>query len=237
MFFDQWDSKAVTIRLVAVPANKSPVINPPLEKGLLVTHKQAHHAFEIIQGAVKYFQGKGKNDLDRFTVKIDTETTRWGVYYRKKDGVDEKFLNVQLPFNFVTKFNWRFDVSTECQISLNDEDTVVVDIQGSVFTIKRVLEEGNKNYVYFVDQAMLGKTESPQDVGGIDFNPAELNIQEQGNDIKISVPAIDLNALENMNINGFTPIIIQVVPITNLPALLGSHPSDTIASPELSLAK
>ena len=67
----------------------------------------------------------------------------------------------------------------------------------------------------------LSPAQTISDVGGIDFNPAGLNIQEQGTDIKINVPAIDIKIFENMNINGFTPVIIQIVPITNLPLILG----------------
>ncbi len=82
-----------------------------------------------------------------------------------------------------------------------------------------IKSEGGK-----VDKAMLADSQSGVDtssVGGIDLDPTDLNIQEQGTEIKINVPAIDLKTLENMNINGFTPIIIQIVPITNLPLIPG----------------
>ena len=83
-------------------------------------------------------------------------------------------------------------------------------------------------------RAMMGAAK-PSDVGGIDLNAAKLDIQEQGNDIKMNLPVIDLKAFENMNFTGFTPIIINIVPITNLPMLLGATPEEE--PQEISLAE
>jgi len=56
--------------------------------------------------------------------------------------------------------------------------------------------------------------------GGIDMNPNILNLQTQGGrfDLKIPLNFIDL---QNIRIDGFTPVIINVAPLTNLPLLLG----------------
>ena len=55
--------------------------------------------------------------------------------------------------------------------------------------------------------------------GGIDFNPANMNLSVEGDDIPLNVsPALStpLGPIE-----GIRPVIIQIVPVTNLPLLLG----------------
>ncbi len=56
--------------------------------------------------------------------------------------------------------------------------------------------------------------------GGIDLNPAllDLQIKRDGNGVPLPLP---MQPIENMHIEGFLPIIINVTPITNLPLLLG----------------
>jgi hypothetical protein len=77
------------------------------------------------------------------------------------------------------------------------------------------------------DQALLGVGEAQQvqpiqtqNVGGIDLNPAylDLQIKRDGNGVPLPV---NLQPIENMNINGFYPVIINITPATNLPLLLG----------------
>ncbi len=57
-------------------------------------------------------------------------------------------------------------------------------------------------------------------VGGIDLNPAflDLQIKRDGNGIPLPLPQ---QPIENMNIEGFVPIIINTVPVQTLPFLLG----------------
>src|SRR6185436_8782849 len=68
------------------------------------------------------------------------------------------------------------------------------------------------------DKAMIeGK---PQNVGGIDLNPAllDLQIKRDGNGIPLPLPQ---QPLQQMHIEGFVPVIINVTPIANLPVILG----------------
>jgi len=62
-------------------------------------------------------------------------------------------------------------------------------------------------------------TQATDEYGGIDLNPENLILNVQGNDIKMdfSNPQI----LNNISIDGFIPVIINVAPITNIPMLLG----------------
>ncbi|GEM_PF-6306142 len=56
--------------------------------------------------------------------------------------------------------------------------------------------------------------------GGIDFNPAllDLQIKRDGNGVPLPLPQ---QPIETMRIDGFVPIIINITPIPNLPMLLG----------------
>ena len=55
--------------------------------------------------------------------------------------------------------------------------------------------------------------------GGIDLNSNNLNLQTQGQEININIP-FDAQPMMNTPIDGFAPVIIQIVP-ANIPALLG----------------
>ncbi len=57
--------------------------------------------------------------------------------------------------------------------------------------------------------------------GGIDFTPQNLNLQTQGEGIQIPQLNIDPAELEHMDIEGFSPIIYGITPVTNLPLLIG----------------
>jgi len=55
--------------------------------------------------------------------------------------------------------------------------------------------------------------------GGINFNPEDLNLETRGGGIDI--PQVDMKQLENMQIDGFVPVIINITPVTNLMMILG----------------
>ncbi len=65
--------------------------------------------------------------------------------------------------------------------------------------------------------AMLGKRNDS--VGGIDMNPNKLDLETQGQGVDIQVP-VNLENLQNMPLEGFAPVIIQIIP-ANLPLLMG----------------
>ncbi len=83
------------------------------------------------------------------------------------------------------------------------------------------------------DSFFLGNTNNPQvsaitiapqnassEVGGIDLNPEnlELMIQNEGPAIKFD---FDPEQIKNLQFDGFLPIIMEIKPVTNLPALIG----------------
>jgi len=66
------------------------------------------------------------------------------------------------------------------------------------------------------DSVQLGQKEK---VGGINLNPNLLELQTQGQGIDFSI-LIDPQAIQRIQIDGFSPVIFQIVP-TNLPMLMG----------------
>ena len=71
--------------------------------------------------------------------------------------------------------------------------------------------------------------------GGIDLTPANLELQRQG----MGITPFDLSnqGMENIEIDGLFPVIINVMPVTNLPLLFGASAEDTTGpAKELSLA-
>jgi len=65
------------------------------------------------------------------------------------------------------------------------------------------------------DVSQLGKRD--KDLGGIDFNPNNLDLQTQGTGIQFRFIPTEL---EHMPINGFTPVIFQMTPMTNFRLLI-----------------
>ncbi|MBU1996756.1 MAG: hypothetical protein KKD07_03180 [Candidatus Omnitrophica bacterium] len=60
----------------------------------------------------------------------------------------------------------------------------------------------------------------PQEVGGIDFNPSQMNVNIQGDSLEFQIPQKFLDVPFD-RIDGFFPVIINISPITNIPLLLG----------------
>jgi len=87
--------------------------------------------------------------------------------------------------------------------------------------LKREIAEKRKeirNFDQANDAAMLN-TDNP-DYGGIDFNANNLNLKAQGDKIKFDLPA-NLQDIQPTSINGITPVIINITPITNFHLLIG----------------
>ena len=70
------------------------------------------------------------------------------------------------------------------------------------------------------DTAMVGKTP-----GGINFNPANLNLQIKHDGNGIPLPFAQ-QSIQNIRIDGLTPVIINITPVTDLPELLGLNTSE-----------
>jgi len=76
-------------------------------------------------------------------------------------------------------------------------------------------------YAEGVDLEKSSIGSSPLIKGGIDFNPNNLNLQTQGVDYNVPIDPQLLEELTSTPLDGLTPVIFQIVPVTNLPLLLG----------------
>jgi len=62
--------------------------------------------------------------------------------------------------------------------------------------------------------------QSKEDIGGIDLDSRNLDLQVQGNRIEMDFPST-YSTIDNMSVEGFLLFIIDITPITNIPLLLG----------------
>ena len=62
-----------------------------------------------------------------------------------------------------------------------------------------------------------------KNVGGIDLNPDNLDIRTHGSGMEVDIPVIDIKSFETPAFTGFTPVIIEIVPVTNFPMILGTN--------------
>nr|MBP9855424.1 DEAD/DEAH box helicase [Candidatus Omnitrophota bacterium] len=89
------------------------------------------------------------------------------------------------------------------------------------------------------DSAMISNGEQgskPQDVGGIDFNPNNINLEIKNDGKDISIP-IDEQQIQMDHIGGFTPVIINITSILNFPQVLGLKENEEDVNVEYSLSK
>ncbi|MBP9855544.1 MAG: hypothetical protein KBD53_11815, partial [Candidatus Omnitrophica bacterium] len=93
------------------------------------------------------------------------------------------------------------------------------------------MEQKTDSAIFSSEKTVNTKLETSSDVGGIDMNPNKLNIETKGAGVDLNIP-LDPKNLKSMQIEGFTPVIIQIIP-TNLPLLLGV--ADTDKEEQLSL--
>ncbi len=70
------------------------------------------------------------------------------------------------------------------------------------------------------DKSMLADGQNDFRKGGIDLNPNNMEMTESGTTIEMEIPAV-LKPLQNTEVDGFVPVIINITPINIVPFLLG----------------
>ncbi len=111
--------------------------------------------------------------------------------------------------------------------SLEDGSAVYEDspLESNVETEKSYFVKNRPvgTFVYKPQEATVAASSGVGNVGGIDLNPAGLDLETQGEDFTFNVPldpAI-LQSLQNQPLEGLSPTIVRIVPISNLPLLFG----------------
>lgn len=144
-------------------------------------------------------------------------------------------IQINLPFTAPIRIN-RSSLNVQTQNSAQEwtiattttNNLKLLEAKFNLFLIRSIIagfaindfrlptDEELKNYhtEVFKDEMMAA------DVGGIDFNPQKMDLQETGSRINFSV-STDLQYLENVQVLGIHPVIINITPVTNFPLLLG----------------
>jgi hypothetical protein len=83
------------------------------------------------------------------------------------------------------------------------------------------VEDGNWGVIYLDREGSLYRVEQTEDaLGGIDFNPAHLNLITEGEKLRIKFQ-VDPKTIQHIQIDGLTPVIINISPVLNPLMLLG----------------
>jgi len=110
-------------------------------------------------------------------------------------------------------------------IEINKEPSVLEELnydEAKDFdgTIYLVLERSNTDPAKQDPDQLTTPLDETDTKGGIDLNPRILNLQSRGENLELKVP-LNYQYLQNVQIEGFVPVINQIIPTTNLQFLLG----------------
>ncbi len=114
------------------------------------------------------------------------------------------------------------------------EDELLAEMQEEFaallkFTILKQLPDDSRTEA---DEAMT----SQDPVGGINFDADLIDLEIRGDHAPIELP-FNPDQLQQLRIDGFSPVIIQIAPVTNLPLLLGLRPDGPDSESDRSTAQ
>jgi PII-like signaling protein len=133
---------------------------------------------------------------------------------------------VQIPLAYISREHVRLTVDyVESIVTVEDLNSSNGTSVSAVFGLSTEVKSSSS------DEAMTLQETSDDaamdTVGGIDLNPANLDLRRQGQGMD---PAMmnQWQRLETRPVTGFTPVIFQIVPVTSIPLLLGipAEPQD-----------
>jgi hypothetical protein len=131
----------------------------------------------------------------------------------------EKELKRRFPFvAFLYTPTRTREVRTSILISSNAWGIHVADGLGD--ELGEEITSGAFNPDLLEGKALTIKSQADAKKGGIDFNPANLDIQSHGQKVDLPLPT-NIDAIGNIEINGLVPFIFNITPVSNLPDLLG----------------
>ena len=135
-------------------------------------------------------------------------------FERLKDGLVSK---EEQPLSEMKVFN----------LSINTEGVVHITGQGKSFKEEVAEYHRVRGLPDAVELILISEEEEGSDnaalatpLGGIDFNPAMLDMQIKRDGKGIPLP-INQQSIQDMKIEGFLPVIINITPVSNFPFLLG----------------
>ena len=118
------------------------------------------------------------------------------------------------------------------RIGIQEGDTSIRDFEEFLAQTEGYLTQiGDQSMIVKEDNSSADPDDSGVDVsgtrelGGIDLNPTMLNLEIERDGNGVILP-VSQQPILNINIEGLTPIIINVAPITNLQIMLGLSDTD-----------
>ena len=121
-------------------------------------------------------------------------------------------------------------------------DTLILgeNIEESLLTDEAFLQQNLQEYNavqagegWDLTKVGVGVVSSPlegqQNIGGINLNPGLLDLQVKRDGTGVPLP-LPQQPVQQLHIEGFVPLIINVTPVTNLPLLLGGAPEEKAVS-------
>ena len=151
--------------------------------------------------AETYQEVKSVDKVSRQTIDGDTVS----LHEEKKDKdlriIEARFTRREVSGDITEVLKERMERSQESK-----EEDELADV---------AMMAGKDEGVGFVD---LDLEEGKEMQGGIDFKGLGVEVEREGEEIEIPV---NMEMIENMEFEGFTPVIINITPTTNLPFLLG----------------
>ena len=175
----------------------------------------------------RFYKEQHKPNGERVLIEVSIALEAWDVVNGGQKGM--------VPFDMVeARFVGEYGIVVPLRLKQREDTRVIMFAQlpaGIALPLKGRIEatSGLWNSVQeiaidMVEQpasspleAIQANKEAP---GGIDFNPALLNLQIKRDRAGVPLPAVQ-QPIGNMNIDGFIPVIINVTPMLNLPFLLG----------------
>ncbi len=124
-----------------------------------------------------------------------------------------------------SRFSWE-DIVRELSSSEKEQYEKAKNEYAKTRALEKMMEAYRQSRIgrYGVQEKQEFGNDSEKNVGGIDLNPNMLDLQKTGKGIDINAP-FDPAMLQNIQIEGFFPVIIQIAP-TNLPVFMGARNID-----------
>ena len=168
--------------------------------------KKQHNAFQVA------INGSGEIGLG-FILRIIREQDTPAITTRQE----------QLPFGLFQRRLAHYPVQVGEPVAWGKDEGYDYGTHGDIPLLKKKLLRVEAEAM--IEERIKEVTEeSSSPIGGIDFNPNNINLSEQGDKMQINFSATDLQNLNPESINGILPVIINISPLPSFLPLLGLEP-------------
>ncbi len=172
----------------------------PADVGIVDMEQRAVAIFDRIKDSRKVVEGALILEKMNLT---DNSLRKYGLFERRED--------------------WREGIGLE-NFAGDDEVFVIKHINNLVLLVRDLVKMGELKLVdEFLTSIDSAQSSFKTREGGINFDPANLGmtVTKDGNGVKITVDKAMIERMKREGVSGFTPVIINIVPIANIFPILG----------------